>query len=372
MADATIPQLTGERVRLRALTEDDLPAIVEQSSDAEAIAWTTVPSPYGLDDARHYLGLAHSGWSTRKENLIWAIEEIGAEGGEPGLRYAGTIDLRPGSSSANAWELGFSLHPAARGRGLMSDAVRVACRWAFDEGAPSMYWYANRGNWASRRVAWACGFTMHGLMPAKIAARGGPADCWAGSLLPGQPMRASTPWYEPPVLDDETIRLRPLRDEDASAAEEVNDPAHWIPEGSSLTPERFPGFVMRRQEAAASGLGVSWCIADRARDRPLGEIGIFLRAAGTDAAELGYQILPSARGRGVASRAARLVVDYVTRSVADGGLGFRRLVAETAADNEASNAVLRRSSFEVYGREHAVDPLPDGSYGDGLHWERLT
>lgn len=371
MTEPEVPPLTGRRVRLRALTEDDLPAMVEQCQDREAIAWTTIPSPYDLDDARSFLDLARSGWRERDGNLVWAIEELGTKE-TPGVRYAGSIDVRPGSSADRAWEIGYALHPAARGRGLMSDAVRVACAWSFAQGAPSMYWYANRGNWASRRVAWACGFTMHGLTPAKIAARGGPADCWMGSLLPGQPMRASTPWYEPPVLIGDTVRLRPWRDGDAEAGEPVDDPAHWIPEGSSLTPQRFPGFISRRHEAAAAGLGMNWCIADLATDRPLGEVGVFLRSAGTDWAELGYQILPSARGRGAASEAAQLVVAQVTSPVEKGGLGFRRLVAETAADNEASHAVLRRCGFSVYGREHAVDPLPDGTYGDALHWERLT
>ena len=71
----------------------------------------------------------------------------------------------------------------------------------------------------------------------------------------------------------------------------------------------------------------------------------------------------------MASEAARLAVAHALRPAAEGGLGVRRLVAETAADNEASNAVLRRAGFVEYGREHAVDALPDGTYGDALYWE---
>ena len=51
--------------------------------------------------------------------------------------------------------------------------------------------------------------------------------------------------------------------------------------------------------------------------------------------------------------------------------GLRRLVAETAADNEASNRVLAGAGFTVWGREEAAD-APDGSVGPALHWERLA
>ena len=42
------------------------------------------------------------------------------------------------------------------------------------------------------------------------------------------------------------------------------------------------------------------------------------------------------------------------------GLGMRRLVAQTAEDNVASNTVLDRLGFTIWGRETAADVLPDG------------
>ena len=58
-------------------------------------------------------------------------------------------------------------------------------------------------------------------------------------------------------------------------------------------------------------------------------------------------------------------------SRADGGLGMRRLVAQTAEDNVASNRVLDRLGFTIWGRETAADVLPDGRAVDALHWELL-
>ena len=107
-------------------------------------------------------------------------------------------------------------------------------------------------------------------------------------------------------------------------------------------------------------------------DRALGSVLVFSRGGEIgETAELGYQFFPSARGRGAAKEAARLAVRHALTPAAEGGLGVRRLVAETAADNEASNAVLRSVGFVEFGREHAVDRLADGSWSDALHWELL-
>ena len=114
----------------------------------------------------------------------------------------------------------------------------------------------------------------------------------------------------------------------------------------------------------AKGSSVEWCIADPSTDRALGSVVLFSRHGPIDdVAELGYQLFPSARGRGVAKAAARLAIAHALRPADEGGLGLRRLIAETAADNAASNAVLQAAGFTEFGREHAVDALPDGSLG---------
>jgi RimJ/RimL family protein N-acetyltransferase len=144
-----------------------------------------------------------------------------------------------------------------------------------------------------------------------------------------------------------------------------------MPTRSVLARDTFPGWLLVRQERMAEGTALDWCVADAASDRALGSVTVFSRSGPMtgDAAELGYQLFPSARGRGVAKTAARLATRHAFTAREEGGLGLRRLVAETAADNDASNAVLRATGFTSWGREHAVDELPDGSLGDGLHWE---
>lgn len=377
MADETpsrdaAPTLDDGRVRLRGLAEADLPALVEQSRDPASVRWTGVPTPYGLDDARRFLDLHRRAWA-EGSGAYWAVTVAGGEDG-PGLPFAGLIDLRHPPGPGPAWELGFGLHPQARGRGVMSAAVRLAAGWAFEHGAASLYWHTERGNVASWRVVWATGFTDHGLLPARVPVRGGgAADAWCASLLPGRPMRPAHPWLEAPVIVGDGIRLRPLRPGDTAIAEPYDHPPHHVPAGAVPTPETVEDWLLRRSEVMARGTSINWCIAEGETDEPLGEVLVFvhhgtLEPGGT--AELGYLVKPSARGRRVAVRAARLAADHALAPTDAGGLGLRRLLAETASDNRASNRVLTAAGFTRWGEEAQAD-APDGSVGPATHWERL-
>lgn len=368
-----VPELTDGHVRLRAHRADDVEAIVEQSNDPESMRWTTVPRPYGPDEARQFLALIEAAWNDPEGVRYWAITDAIDESGA----YLGTIDLRP-QASRDVADTGFGLHPAGRGRGLMAGALRLVSRWWFENGGTRVTWAAIRGNFASWRVAWACGFTLHATLPGTHPdADGGPAlDSWRASLTADDVMEHRTPWVDPPVLetpDAGGLRLRPWRDADVQALEPLDQPAHHMPARGVLDADTFPEWLLTRREKMAVGTTLSWCIADAATDRALGEVLLFV-TQGTlddDAAELGYQVLPSARRRGVATAAARVVVEHAFRARADGGLGLRRLVAQTADDNTASNRVLDAIGFEIWGRESAADVLPDGRAVDSLHWELL-
>ncbi|GAB95952.1 hypothetical protein KILIM_029_00620 [Kineosphaera limosa NBRC 100340] len=172
-----MPELSDGVVRLRAHREGDVEAIVAQCIDPQMVRWTTVPRPYGPDAARSYLAMIAQAWSRDDGQRFWAIEWVD-DAGNP--RFGGGIDLRPrGSGSA---EVGYGLHPDARGRGLMVRALRLACQWWFDSGGARVYWFANAGNEPSWRVARACGFTRHGDLPGYLPHPDGLADAWVASV----------------------------------------------------------------------------------------------------------------------------------------------------------------------------------------------
>ncbi|WP_180357814.1 GNAT family N-acetyltransferase [Streptomyces sp. NP160] len=166
----------GGGVLLRRHRPDDADGIFEQGGDPDMQRWTTVPAPYERQHAQEFLEKVAAGWADGSM-AAFAIEVDG--------RFGGTVDLRLGEGR---WaEVGFGLHPAARGRGVMTRAARTALRWGFEElGLVGVHWRAVVGNRASRAVAEKCGFRVEGEVRGLLVARGQRDDGWIGSLLAGE------------------------------------------------------------------------------------------------------------------------------------------------------------------------------------------
>jgi RimJ/RimL family protein N-acetyltransferase len=174
-------ELTDGTIVLRTVSLDDVDDITEACQDPETQRWTTVPVPYKRDHSIDFAGNHgpdSAGW-TEGRNPLWVICLTDDR------RYGGAIDLR--LDSEGAAEVGFALAPRLRGHGYMQRALRLACRWGFDEaGLARIAWYAHVGNTASRRTALAVGFhVLEGVLRQDCVARGVRYDSWVGDLLPG-------------------------------------------------------------------------------------------------------------------------------------------------------------------------------------------
>ena len=98
-------------------------------------------------------------------------------------------------------ELGYWLHPHARGRGLATRTARLLAEHAFALGIQRVEAYVNVGNDASDRVLERAGFTREGVVRSLPKPDGRRVDKTLWSLLPGE--RALSTWsVEPgdPVL----------------------------------------------------------------------------------------------------------------------------------------------------------------------------
>jgi RimJ/RimL family protein N-acetyltransferase len=339
-APKTAPTLTDGVVTLRAHRPDDVARIVEQSRDPVSIAWTTVPVPYAESDAEDYaLRVLPSGWAEGSE---WAFA-VEVEG-----RYAGTVSLRdegPGRA-----EIAYGSHPDVRGTGTILRALRLLVDWGFAElDLETMVWQAFTGNWSSRRLAWRLGFTVEGTLRRYLPQRGERRDAWIGTLLEDDPREPRSTWLDVPVLEGEGFRLRPVRGADAPRIQEgTAEPttAHWLGhKPAPYTMDDATRYVERRRELEATGQCVTWAVADPDDDRILGTVLWFNWTPDVEC-EVGWWLHPDARGRGLATRAVRLVVDHVFEN-----LGVQRVTAFAAADNTASRAVMERLGFRLYGIE---------------------
>lgn len=177
-------ELSDHRLYLRPLRLGDAGQIFEACQDPEIQRWTSVPSPYTRADAEMFAGeLVSSRWATG-EGAIFGVFDLG---GDRLLATVGLHDIEErAAAQGGRAELGYWCAPWARGKGIVTDAGRLACQWAFDDlRLARIDWYAEVGNTASRRVAEKIGFIIEGTQRLRIVQRGDRRDAWAGGLLRG-------------------------------------------------------------------------------------------------------------------------------------------------------------------------------------------
>ncbi|MFY1673676.1 GNAT family N-acetyltransferase [Plantactinospora sp. WMMB334] len=151
-----------------------------------------------------------------------------------------------------------------------------------------------------------------------------------------------------PAVDlvDGAVRLRRWREDDLDCVRvAAQDPriveATTVPGVFSV--DAGQAFIARQWSRVGSGEGVSLAIADAVTDQALGSVVLMLRPQ-PEVAGLGYWLIPSARGRGITTRAVRMASSWAL-DVA----GMERVEAWVEPDNEASRRVLTAAGFEQEG-----------------------
>jgi RimJ/RimL family protein N-acetyltransferase len=174
--------LTTDRLVLRPFEPSDAAAVHAACQDPDIPRWTSVPSPYGLQDAERFVGTASSGgW--RDDTAYGFAVTAKADGSLVGaMALVRLAQLRTPERQA---ELGYWTSKEHRGKGYTAEAARTVARWAFrDLGVERLEWLAEAGNHGSRAVARKVGFQMEGTLRAHMLHGGTRRDCWIGSLLP--------------------------------------------------------------------------------------------------------------------------------------------------------------------------------------------
>jgi len=162
---AAVPALSGPRVRLRAPRLEDYPAYVRLlEADTGHMG-----GPFGPQDIWTAFCNYVAGWMLRGLGS-WAVEE---SGGRP-IGFVGLAlewdDEEP--------ELGWMFLPEARGRGLATDAARLARDWGLER-LDACVSYVDPDNHRSSALARRLGARRDPAAETRVAARqGAPVSVW--------------------------------------------------------------------------------------------------------------------------------------------------------------------------------------------------
>lgn len=151
---------------------------------------------------------------------------------------------------------------------------------------------------------------------------------------------------DPPVLESDRVRLRPLRASDAADVFALySDPdvcrywsfAPWtgVAQAEAWLAERMP---MRPPSV------YGWALTEAGEDRFIGTTALFSLSGPNLRAELGYSLLPARQGRGLACEAVRLALAH-----AFGPLGLERIEADVDPRNGPSWRLLEKLGFKREG-----------------------
>ncbi|WP_144794119.1 GNAT family N-acetyltransferase [Kocuria palustris] len=185
----SVPTLGDGALTLRELRAADAEALTANCQDPEAVRWTTVPEPYGVESALWYIQQHVPGALRAGEAVNWAVED-------PQGRFLGTIELC--RLRAGAADIGLNFGPHARGTGAAEGACRLVIDHAFGPmGLTHLHWQAFDGNWASRKLAWKLGFSDPVLVRGFMEQRGQLRDTWIATLAADAPRSPSQPWTGP-------------------------------------------------------------------------------------------------------------------------------------------------------------------------------
>lgn len=180
---------------------------------------------------------------------------------------------------------------------------------------------------------------------------------------------APLPYPDPPLADD-VVQLRPWEGADATAiAAWGEDPeiVRWTAVPAAYTPEGAAQWIAAIEEKRAAGLTLGLAITDASTSALLGSCD--LRRPDPDdeeLAEIGYLLDARARGRGIATQALGLLVDWSFAA-----LGAARVQAQVHPGNPRSAAVLERLGFRREGLLRDYRSV-EGRREDSVMYARLA
>ena len=168
-------------IRLEPVGEEHLADIARLIGDPDVLRFSRTPEPVPPGYERVWLDRVERGRAAGTMEVFAALEA--GTGAFVGMGLVPVLER----DTAEA-ELGYSVVPEARGRGVATAILRALTRWAFDEaGVQRATLIIDVGNPASVRVAERAGYVREGVMRSVHQKGERRVDAGLWSRLPGDP-----------------------------------------------------------------------------------------------------------------------------------------------------------------------------------------
>jgi RimJ/RimL family protein N-acetyltransferase len=157
----TFPEISisTDRLVLRPFEEGDVTALADMMNDELVVAWTSVPHPYTLHDARVWATRLAPAQRIEGRGIVFAVTELLTQ------RLVGTVDLQNTDWRCRSTEVGYVTAPWARGEGYASESVHAVAQWLFrDQYFERLELRTAADNAASQQVAQNIGCVSEGVL----------------------------------------------------------------------------------------------------------------------------------------------------------------------------------------------------------------
>jgi RimJ/RimL family protein N-acetyltransferase len=169
----------------------------------------------------------------------------------------------------------------------------------------------------------------------------------------------------PAELTDGVVVLRELREDDrAVVLATMRDPlvSRWLNMPRRPVDRDFDSLLRLAHDGRATGERFDFAVTETGADVALGAVVVSRRHR--ENYEVAYLARADGRGRGLMTRAVRLVCEWLFRE------GVGRIELRTHPDNEPSQRLAERCGFQREGRERGSIWL-HGRRADAIVWSLL-
>lgn len=353
MLDATTLPITFENTRLRPLSELDADAYAAGTKDEAVRRFGHLPeSDYTPESVRRMIRDEVAKGLSSGTLAVLALADAETD------RFVGSFVLFDVSSKAA--EVGFWIHPDARGAGHARRGLELASRFARNSGLRTLTARTLPENKASQRC-----LTNAGFREVERAVGTTPAGQCEELFHYRRDLKPTAQW----PLATERLRLRPHNADDAEWLHELYsqpDVARYLLDEPWTAEVTHDKLTERLAKTDIDGETGALALVIEHDGVPIGDIALWLTDHEHRQGEIGWVLDPAHGGQGFASEAVRAVL----------ALGFdhyrlHRVTAQMDARNSASAALARRVGLRLEAH-HVQDWFSKGEWTDTLIFARLA